>query len=53
MDKLLNEYVNKFNENFPIFIVRNLEDDEIMRLIREAIDKNEPYVPEIDESAIY
>lgn len=53
MSKILLEYSEKFNDNFPVFIVRNLGKDEIIRLAKEAIENNKPYEPEIEEGAIY
>ena len=53
MDDLLIEYADKFGENFPLFIVRNLNDEEIINLIKTAIEKNEPYKVETDEDVDY
>jgi len=53
MDDLLIEYADKFGENFPLFIVRNLDDEEITNLIKTAIEKNEPYGVEIHEDVVY
>ena len=52
MSKILLEYSEKFDDNFPVFIVSNLSEEEI-RLAKEAIKNNKPYEPEIEEGAIY
>ena len=43
IEKKLNEYAELFGENFPIFIVRNLEESEIIKIIDECIKNNKPY----------
>lgn len=53
MSKILLEYSEKFDDNFPVFIVSNLSEEEIIRLAKEAIKNNKPYKPEIEEGAIY
>lgn len=53
MSKILLEYSEKFDDNFPVFIVSNLSEEEIIRLANEAIKNNKPYKPEIEEGAIY
>ncbi len=51
LGKALLAYVEKFGENFPTRMV-DLEEDEMIKLIQECIDKNEPYVPEDDDPNI-
>ncbi|URN40897.1 hypothetical protein [Peptoniphilus genitalis] len=51
--KILLEYSEKFKENFPIFIVRDLNEEEIVKLVKDAIENNKPYEPEIEEGALY
>lgn len=53
LDKVLIEYSEKFNDNFPIYIVSDLSEEEVIRLAKEAIKNNKPYEPEIEEGAIY
>lgn len=37
MDKLLLQYAEKFEDNFPIFFVNHLGEAEIKELIKKAI----------------
>ena len=53
LDKILIEYSEKFNDNFPIYIVSDLSEEEVIRLAKEAIKNNKPYKPEIEKGAIY
>lgn len=46
MDKYLKEYEEKFGEQFPIMLCRGCDDEEIIEIIDECINKNEPYVVE-------
>ena len=46
VNKLLNEYVEKFGENFPLMIVR-LNDDELAEVLNKCLDEGKPY--EFDE----
>ena len=54
LDKLLNEYVEKFNENFPIFLFRGKEDEEVIKMIQKCIDENKVLDEiELDNEAYY
>ena len=46
MDKYLEEYAEKFGEQFPIMLCRGCDDKEIIEIIDECISKNEPYIVE-------
>lgn len=54
LDLLLIEYVEKFNENFPIFLFRGKEDDEIISTIKKCIEENKVIDEiELDNEANY
>lgn len=53
MDKLLQQYVEKFEDNFPIFFVRHLGEEEIKELIKKAIENNKPYEAGYEEQGVY
>lgn len=53
LSEILLEYSETFNDNFPVFIVSNLDEEEIIELAKKAIESKTAYVPEIDEGAIY
>ena len=53
MNEKLNQYVDHFGENFPIFIVRDLSEDEIIKIIDDCINNNKPYEVETQEDVFY
>lgn len=53
LDKLLQEYADKFGDNFPLVYVRHLEEKEIIELIKNAINKNEPYEADYSKEGTY
>lgn len=53
MDKKLNEYADHFGENFPIFIARDLDEDELIRIIDDCIANDKPYEVETEDDAYY
>ena len=53
LDKILIEYSEKFNDNFPIYIVSDLSEEEVIRLAKEAMETNTPYKPLVEEGVVY
>lgn len=53
MMDLLAEYADKFEDSFPIFLVRQLPEAEIKELIRTAIKENKPYEADYNEEGVY
>lgn len=53
LDELLIEYADKFGENFPIFQVKHLDEDEITKLVQAAIENNIPFEPEYQDDVYY
>lgn len=53
MDELLIKYADKFNENFPLFVVRDLSEKEIKDIIQKCLDENKPYEIETDSDRFY
>lgn len=53
MDELLKEYVDKFGENFPVFLCLGMEDDEIISIIKKCLKDGEPYKADYDPNNIY
>ena len=41
MEKALKEYYNHFGENYPLIIVENMTDDEIVQRINHCIETNQ------------
>jgi hypothetical protein len=52
MDELLERYFETFGESFPNFVFTGT-DEEMKEVIKECIEKNEPYEPEYKEGVIY
>lgn len=54
MEKLINEYLERFDENFPIFMMMGIEDEKIKEIIKKCLEENKPFVIEREsEDAIY
>ncbi|WP_156350807.1 hypothetical protein [Psychrobacillus sp. FJAT-21963] len=53
MDNILQQYADKFGDNFPIMAVLHLEDAEIVKLIKKAIEDNKPYEAEYEDQRNY
>ncbi len=53
LDELLKRYTDKFNDNFPIFMVRDMPEYEIVKAIKKAIEENKAFVVEVEENCLY
>ena len=53
LDKLLDEYQEQFEENFPMMLCRHMDDEEIITIINKCLEENEPYEPELDPESNY
>ncbi len=53
MADLLTKYAEKFDENFPIFLVMGMSDEEIDNQIEKSIKANKPYKPEVNDDYDY
>lgn len=53
MDELLWQYAEKFKENFPIFFVKHLSEEEIKELIKQSINANKPFQADYEKDAMY
>ena len=53
MDELLLKYADKFNENFPMYLFRAVNEKEIKAVIQNCLDDNIPYNAEIKNSMKY
>lgn len=52
-EDLLNKYVERFKENFPIFLVMGMGDEEIKKQIEESLETGRPFNPDVDPDKIY
>lgn len=53
MDKLLQQYAEKFGENFPIMYLRHMNEAVLKELIKKSIKDNKPYEAEYDAEGDY
>lgn len=51
MDKLLDEYKEKFGECFPLMLTRGMSEDDIIEIVKSCLKNNKPY--EVDEERDY
>ena len=52
-DNLLGKYVERFEENFPIFLVLWMGGEEICKLLEESLETGKPFRPKVDPDNIY
>ena len=53
MDELLDQYMERFKENFPLFLVRHLDEADINAIIQRCLDTGQVYAPEVEEKSDY
>lgn len=54
MPELIEQYAEKFNENFPLFALMGMDDEEVEAIIQECLDKGTPYrSPDLGEKDLY
>jgi hypothetical protein len=53
MEKLLDEYRERFGEQFPLMLCRGIGDDAVCDIIRKCLEDGEPYNPELDPESNY
>jgi hypothetical protein len=53
VDELLIKYTEVFNENFPIFAVRTMNEGDLIKLLETCLENKMPYKPKYKEGAEY
>jgi hypothetical protein len=43
MDKLMQEYQERFGEQFPLMLCRGCDDEEIEEIIKKCLKENKPH----------
>ena len=52
--ELIEQYVERFHENFPLFALMGMEESEVEAIIQDCPDKGTPYrPPDLDEKSLY
>lgn len=49
MNKKLDEYRKRFNEQFPLMLVMGMDDEDIIEIIDKCLESGEPYDPDISD----
>lgn len=42
------KYRDRFDENFPIFMLRGTPEDEVIEIIKKCLDQNNPFIVDFD-----
>lgn len=54
MTELIEQYVERFHENFPLFALMGMEESEVKAIIQDCLDKGTPYRPsDLDKKSLY
>ena len=54
MSELIEKYLERFNENFPLFSLMGVEEADVEAIIQDYLDKGTPYrPPELAEKDLY
>lgn len=52
MEILLEEYQDKFNENFPFFLVQDATDKQLIKILKTAIKLNRKYTSDMGKDIL-
>lgn len=53
MEKLLKEYISKFDENFPLYLIMGMKEADIINILENSIKNNKKYEPEMIDGVLY
>lgn len=53
MDELLFKYADAFDENFPMYLFRTVDEKEINAIIQKCLDDGVPYEVDTKEDTKY
>lgn len=53
LERLLNEYQERFDESFPIFLLMGVDGGEIKKIIEDCLARGQPYEPEYEDDILY
>lgn len=51
IENLLEKYVKRFEEDFPIFLVLGMGGEEIRKLLEESLETGKSFRPEVDRGS--
>lgn len=52
MEELMDQYREKFDDQFPLMLVQGMSDDEIADIIRKCLLAGKPYDPGLPEHCL-
>ena len=53
LENALNEYRERFDENFPVMLFRSTPEDELIQTVRKCLAEGKPFEPDLDDMADY
>ena len=53
LEKVLNQYRDRFGENFPVMLFRGTPEDELIQTVQKCLDDAKPFEPDLDDEADY
>lgn len=53
LNELLIQYADQFGDSFPLFQVKQLDEDEIISLVQTSIESNVPYESNYQDNVDY
>lgn len=53
LDALLTQYVEQFDDNFPLFTVRDLDEGEVILAVQKCLDENKPFFTDCPDGVDY
>ena len=54
LEKVLNQYRDRFGENFPVMLFRGTPEGELIQMIQKCLDEGELFAePDLDDEADY
>ena len=53
LEELLNEYRDRFGENFPVMLFRGTPEGDLIQMIQKCLSDDKPFEPDLDDMADY
>lgn len=53
MEQLLLEYADRFNENFPLYLLKGKSEQEVEKIIKKSLELDTPVTTYVQENEEY
>ncbi len=53
LEALLTQYAEKFDDNFPLSIVRDMDEGEVVLAVQKCLDENKPFSTDCPDGVDY